>query len=363
MPNSYSIPHAQTLFNQNIPFSSTNANLHPNFDGFNSYEPLQYSQTRQPLYNRQPRYNRFASFSQRRDHKIYKWNIKFSGEEKNSNAIDFIQRVNATAQSRGVTDIDLFEAAIELFSGQALKWYFASREQVNSWSDISEKLISDFVDVDYYDNLLDTIRQRKQTQTESIVHFFTVFEDDCSRLQTLLTSYEKINILKKNILQKYRPYVTLKTYGTLDEIKHDLKLLEATMPDSNSRSVSFGKNEADQKYNNTNRSSRYDNYRSQNRSFNRSFSRSPSNGSNHSNRDSSQSRSSNFRNNRPPTPSNGDTKNHNSRDNSTHSRNNSRDNKRYNSSERYRNNSNSRSQSRDSNSSYKKSSDSKHLNK
>lgn len=168
----------------------------------NSYEPQQRFQANSM--NRQPLYNRFASFSQRRDHKIYKWNIKFSGEEKNSNAFDFIQKVNAIAQSRGVTDMDLFEAAIELFSGQALKWYFASREYFNSWSDISEKLISDFVDVDYYDNLLDTIRQRKQTQTESIVHFFTIFEDDCSRLQTLLTTNEKIIILKKNILQKLR---------------------------------------------------------------------------------------------------------------------------------------------------------------
>lgn len=101
------------------------------------------------------------------------------------------------------------------------------------------------MDVDYYDNLLDTIRQRKQTQTESIVHFFTIFEDDCSRLQTLLTTNEKNNILKNNILQKFRPYVTLKVYGTSDELKHDLKLLEATMPNNNARNVSFGEKESD----------------------------------------------------------------------------------------------------------------------
>lgn len=372
MPNSQSIPHTQTQFNQNIPLSSTNANFRPNYEyleRMNSYEPPQQFHTFPT--NRQPQYNRFSTFSQRRDHKIYKWNIKFGGEDKNSNAIDFIQRVNATAQSRGVTDTDLFEAAIELFSGQALKWYFASRDYFNSWSDISEKLISDFVDVDYYDNLLDTIRQRKQTQTESIVHFFTIFEDDCSRLQTLLTSNEKINILKKNILQKYRPHVTLKPYGTLDELKYDLKLLEATMANTNSRSVNFEEKDSNQKYDNSNRRSRYDNYRSNNRSFNRSFSRSPSNGSNHSNRDSSQSRKSNFRNNRPATPVNNNSRDQD-RNNShpqsdsrdqQHSRNNSRDNQRYNSSERNRNNSNSRSQSRESNSSYKRSSNSKHLNK
>lgn len=51
--------------------------------------------------------------------------------------------------------------------------------------------------------------------------------------------------MKKNILQKFRPYVTLKVYGTLDELKHDLKLLEATMPNNNARYVSFGEKESD----------------------------------------------------------------------------------------------------------------------
>ena len=100
--------------------------------------------------------------------------------------------MNALAQSRGVSDRDLFESAIDFFSGQALKWYYAQRSQISSWAELSERLISDFVEVNYYDNLLDTIRQRKQTTNESIVQFFTIFEDNCSRLQKSLSSNEKI---------------------------------------------------------------------------------------------------------------------------------------------------------------------------
>lgn len=84
----------------------------------------------------------------RRDHKMYKWNVNFTGENTKYDAIDFIRKVgkvNAMAQFRGVTDCELFESAIEFFSGQALKWYYAQCNQLKSWSDLSDKLISDFM--------------------------------------------------------------------------------------------------------------------------------------------------------------------------------------------------------------------------
>lgn len=212
----------------------------------------------------------------RYDHKMYKWNVKFSGENQKYDAIDFIQKVNAIAQSRGVTDSELFASAIEFFSGQALKWYYAQRNQIKSWSELAEKLISDFIEVNYHDNLLDTIRQRQQTSNESIVHFVTIFEDDCSRLQTLMLPKEQIHIVKKNVLQKYRPHISLKHYNTLNELKQDLKLLEASMMSTNDRNVSFTAGTSTH-------TSRYDSHRG-----NRSYSRSPSNSSNatHTNQNS-----------------------------------------------------------------------------
>lgn len=317
----------QFRFNQNVPLSSTNANQtkfnansfpNQNFNG-DSNQNQHYEQFRRPNMNFNENLPNFQNenFSQRnpnsaqsmqpqnfrnpdtnqnfpmhtqsrRDHKMYKWNVKFTGENSKYDAIDFIQKVNAIAQSRGVTDRELFDSAIEFFSGQALKWYYAQRNQINSWPELSEKLISDFIEVNYYDNLLDTIRQRRQTQNDSIVNFFTIFEDDCSRLQTLLSPREQIHIVKKNVLQKYRPHISLKNYNSLNELKQDLKLLEASMLASNDRNVSFTVTPSAH-------TSRYDSYRG-----NRSFSRSPSNSSN-ANRTNQQS-PSRFSANRPSTP-------------------------------------------------------------
>lgn len=308
----------QLQFDQNVPFSSTNAhannfNAQSLFDQFLSYvnsnqphgvnnaqfshiDPNAHANSAHNANSERPLFNQGSIQNQggqtytppRRDNKIYKWKVKFSGEDSKYDAIDFIQKVNALALSRGVSDRELFDSAIDFFSGQALKWYYAQRSQMKSWSELSEKLISDFIEVNYYDNLLDTIRQRKQTPNESIVHFFTIFEDDCSRLQTPLSQNDKMHIIKKNILQKYRPYVTLKNYASLNEVKHDLKLLEASMPATNERNVNFTAGTSTH-------TSRFDSYRN-----NRSYSRSPSNSSNAAR--TNQASPSRFSTYRPSTP-------------------------------------------------------------
>lgn len=200
--------------------------------------------------------------------KIYKWNIKFTGEEKTLSAFEFIQRVEAKAKAYNVEINEIIHVVSELFDGFAAKW-FAS-QTISNWSDLKEKLVSDFVQVDYLENLLDIIRQRKQLKNESIVRFFTVFEDDCSRLRNKLTLEEKVNILKKNILQKYRPYVALSKYNSIEEFKHGLKILEMSMSSDNNtqtnRFVRFNSNERNNNsYDSRDRKfsehrSRYDNF-------------------------------------------------------------------------------------------------------
>lgn len=173
--------------------------------------------------------NRNNNAPQPRVNKIHKWNIKFTGE-KHADVFEFLRKVKSKAQSHGVSNDELFVSAGEFFSDFAAKWFFS--QKFRNWTDLSERLVSDFVQVNYFDELLDTIRQRRQSPNQTIVHFFTVFEDDCSRLKDPLPTAEKVKIIKKNVLQKYRPYIALANFHTMDEIKHALKILEATMPQS-----------------------------------------------------------------------------------------------------------------------------------
>lgn len=155
---------------------------------------------------------------------------RFNGD-KQADVFEFLRTIKSKAQANHVSDDELMNSAAEFFSGCAAKWFYA--QTFRNWTDLSEKLVSDFVQVNYFDELIDTIRQRRQSPNESIVHFFIVFEDDCSRLKDELPQAEKIKIIKKNVLQKYRPYIALTNFHSLNEIKESLKILEATMPHNN----------------------------------------------------------------------------------------------------------------------------------
>lgn len=274
--------------------------------------------------------------------KLYKWNIKFSNDSKSLGVFEFIQKVEAKAMAYEVSHDQLFQSACELFDGFPAKWFLS--QTFRNWNELKEKLISDFVQVDYLENLLDTIRQRKQAHNEAIVHFFTVFEDDCSRLTAQLSVDEKLNILKKNILQKYRPYVALNRFNSVDEMKHALKVLEMSMSSNashdNSRFVRFNSSDRGG-YNNEYRGrsnsgdrnrSRYDKFHSNTSYENKN--RSSSNTSQHSG-DANHSRSNYDRKSRPPTPSH--RYNSNERHNTSRERSDSRNSGRSNSQEKSRN--------------------------
>lgn len=172
---------------------------------------------------------------------VYKWKIKFSGLNDKQDAFEFLRMVKSKAQSYQTSQTELFASASEFFTGEASKWYFS--QHFADWSEIESKLLADFMQVNYFDDLIDIIRKRKQAANESIVQFFTVFEDNCSRLLTPLSTLEKINILKRNIFAKYQPYIALVQFKSIDEMKHALKILEATMSYSgNGSDNSFGRN-------------------------------------------------------------------------------------------------------------------------
>lgn len=242
--------------------------------------------------------------------KISKWNIKFTNDNKMS-VFEFIDKVEAKAKVYGISENDLFRVASEFFEGFPSKWFKSTT--FNNWSHLKEMLVRDFVGLDYSDNLLQKIRERKQTQDETVLQFFTDFEDECSRLVNKLSDKEKIRILKLNVLQHYRPHIALVEFNSVNDIKRALQILENTMTpskydrnhytrfgskDRSNSSQNFGQNYRS----NGEQRSRYDKYQSNNGSvtFNAQNNRSFSNSS----RNNSAQRQYQSTNQRSPTPHN-----------------------------------------------------------
>jgi hypothetical protein len=99
---------------------------------------------------------------------ISKWNVKYSGDDRDMSLSAFLARVEELMVARHATKQDLFDCAIDLFSGKALIWYRANRKNATDWNSLVTLLRGQFQPADYNDRLFDEIRQRTQGSDETI---------------------------------------------------------------------------------------------------------------------------------------------------------------------------------------------------
>lgn len=262
----FGLPHPSRIINMSNISQHNSGNLVQQTQDYNrshfpSNTPVP-SHFSTPYQSHNSNYSR--GFTQNARVPIYKWDTRFSGESGSMDALDFIQRVKSLARSRNMTELDLFNSAAEFFTDVAAKWFLS--QTFANWGDIEAKLISDFVAIDYFDNLIFEIKDRKQKESESIVVYFASFENLCSRLRDPMPEENKIRILKKNVLPKFRPHIALFASDTVAQLKEVCKILEANFPTSSSskwghRNVQFDS---------TNKSSTKGDWRSQSPAQNRS---------------------------------------------------------------------------------------------
>lgn len=106
-----------------------------------------------------------------RSEPIYKWNVKFSGDSKES-VYSFLERVSELSLARNVSERELFHSALDLFSGKALQWYRSNRTRFSDFYELSTLLISHYGPPDYKIRLYNDILNRTQDQTETFIDYF-----------------------------------------------------------------------------------------------------------------------------------------------------------------------------------------------
>lgn len=68
------------------------------------------------------------------------WSITCSGSPRYMSVGAFLERVSELKVSRNCSDVTLFNAAVDLFTGPALIWYRANRALYVDWKELSEAL-------------------------------------------------------------------------------------------------------------------------------------------------------------------------------------------------------------------------------
>lgn len=155
---------------------------------------------------------------------IYKCGLKFSGDHKQISVHAFLERVHELQKARHVSDQDLYDSAIDLFSGKALNWYRANTHRFSNWFELSELLRKHYEPPDYKSRLFREILDRTQGQTESIIDYLTA-------MSSLFRRYGEVpaDAQLEIIMRNLSPFYTtqLPVVNTLEELERECLKLES----------------------------------------------------------------------------------------------------------------------------------------
>lgn len=161
--------------------------------------------------------------------KFYKWKIHFSGEE-GSSALGFILDIEEKATYEQVDFNMLITGATEFFTGEAKTWYRSVKNKIDSWNELKIALKREYLPLDYYDNLLEEIRARKQGPTETVGTFVANMLALFGRLEMEAPVAEEIqlNIILKNLSPFYTESLALTKVMSIEQLRTLGKQLEVS---------------------------------------------------------------------------------------------------------------------------------------
>lgn len=159
---------------------------------------------------------------------VYKWNIHFNGD-RNSDLIAFLDRVEELRASRHIEKKELFESAVELFSGNALLWFRSIKPTVHDWDSLVALLKSEFLPADYVDHVWDKIRNRFQTSSEPVHIYIASMENLFAQLGQYVAESTKVKYIKKNLLAHFVQQLALFPINSVRELSIQCKKIEETV--------------------------------------------------------------------------------------------------------------------------------------
>lgn len=161
---------------------------------------------------------------------IYKWGISFSGTEGGLDAMAFLERVHELRIARGANYDQLFNGAVDLFKEPALSWYRSIRQDVFSWFDLENKIKETFISPNHDEDLIDQIKLRKQTETETLTAFISVLRMKFTRLLKPWSIEDQIRIIRRNLRTEISQQLALISIKNYEELESYCRLLEKNLP-------------------------------------------------------------------------------------------------------------------------------------
>lgn len=158
---------------------------------------------------------------------VSKWDLKYSGEDHSMSLSSFLTRVDELKVARHVSDQELFDSAIDLFTGKALIWYRAMKKNARDWKSLVTLLREQFQPPDYNDRLFDEIRNRTQGNSENMGLYVAIMDSLFDRLTIKVPEATRMKVILRNIAPFYQQQLGLTTPKSREELLEAGRILEA----------------------------------------------------------------------------------------------------------------------------------------
>jgi len=149
---------------------------------------------------------------------VFKWNLKFSGEDKNSSIASFLERVEKLRKARHGDKRELFDSAYDLFTNTAEKWYSANVPRFSDWDELALALKKQFQPPDYDDRLFEELKRRTQGDDENIGIYVANMKGFFQRLSCQVPEATQLKIIQKNLNPYYQLHLGLVEVTSIDHL-------------------------------------------------------------------------------------------------------------------------------------------------
>lgn len=128
--------------------------------------------------------------------------------------------------ARNVNEHQIFASALDLFEGNALKWYRNNRRNLQDWSDLVEQLRNEFQPINYNEKLFAEIKKRTQGTDETVGTYLDSMNALFGRLTCSVAANAKLKIIIDNLQPFYQSQLALTEINSVDHLRKLCKQLE-----------------------------------------------------------------------------------------------------------------------------------------
>jgi len=148
---------------------------------------------------------------------VFKWGIKF--DNSGPSIASFLERVEELRRARGITHQELYESAVDLFSGPALVWYRAAANRIRSWHQLTRELREVFQPADYDLRLHQEIFNRIQGDNEPLDLYIAAMEGLYNRLATSVPETTRLAQIYSNLHPQLQDRLALCSIESLEQLR------------------------------------------------------------------------------------------------------------------------------------------------